>query len=1000
MNNHKSPSKRTPKKNATIPSTASLIPKPDIKLNKAQPLPEKKKSSFFSWLLYRVSFVYIIYALAFKCYYGKPNFVCTVGNEIKHYAINPTLNYAKNTAFCSQAIEFYNLQAYPFYESNLQPVAIVSHNLYLKNIKPAIVKVSDPVIKAAEIQTKNAISFISGRYEKSEFLKPFIDSNSQKLSKIYHSYVHPYTVSVYVQASDFFQFTIYPTTKNLYNHNIKPFYLYHLKPFWLNRIQPTLHTASIKTYDFASNDAIPFLRKYTGVFLDKLEFFFEFQLPPMSKKLVNLLNPWYSDSFLPMIKNFKKETIDLYFEKFPILNVFVEVPKFILNLLKEFYYIFYETVTGKQNRVLKSRRLQSIKSSMHSNNKQKQFASSDKNSKNSLVDNLNFDSTWVKNALYSNGEIAVGSIKKASSWIFSRAGEALLLAKKSLENNSQHDSVSAQPSQASNVASTTVPITTPKSYSKSTSAIPTPVKRAPIKEQKVFSIQTGINDNVNPEEYMAKKIDKEIVSSETIKNIPKDDDEEYNKEILRIQREADLLKEKLESLKNKAVQHEVKLDVQDSEKPLDISSSTTSTTTKPTIVHKAKQSINQPKPLSKSASLKNVNPEQVLDDPVQPAKPIEERSFKAEQPKLAETESESSKPTADTPVLAKATTKPTPVIVKDDSHTIKSSSTQILPADTPVPEPKNQLPKEPKLSPSPVKVEETSAILDIPIDINTDLLMAIPKDSDDSNSNVSSKDTPINKDNKPIESSKSSLVIKPTPSQASSSSADASVDPTDSSSSKANKLEDFVIVRDENQENNNEAKKDSIPENPKKDPKQAASDWVKEAKQSISKEMAESRSREGVSKVAPEPSIVENANNNAAQEAIPEKPAVVVENSQENQPIEPVKKSTVIQHKESVNEIHASSESNSNDKPVYKNQNNIKIAPEGAYVIHAENASDPSKTVSPAAKSSKQPHKILKKAAVKPLTQASDSSVSSPDLKSNTATRSIKLVKRKKKLTT
>ncbi|OMJ29274.1 hypothetical protein AYI69_g1227 [Smittium culicis] len=1001
MNNHKSPSKRTPsKKNATIPSTASLIPKPDINLNKAQPLPQKKKSSFLSWILYRVSFIYIIYALAFKCYYGKPNFVCTVGNEIKHYAINPTLNHVQNTVFGSQIIEFYNLQAYPFYESNIQPIAIVSHNLYLKNVKPAIIKVSDPIINVAEVQTKNAINFVSGKYEKSEILKPFIDSNSQKLSKVYHSYVHPYTVSVYVKASDFFKFTVYPTTKELYKHNIKPFYLYHLKPFWLNRIQPTLHTASIKTYDFASNDAIPFLRKYTGVFLDKIEFFFEFQLPPMSKKLVNLLNPWYSDSFLPMIKNFKKETIDLYFKKFPVLNVFFEVPKFILNLLKEFYYIFYETVTGKQNRVLKLRRLQSIKSSKLSQMNQKPFVPTYKNSKNSIVDNLNFDSTWVKNALYSNSEIAVGSIKKASSWIFSRAGEAFLLAKKSLENNSQHESISAQPSQAIKAALTATPITTPQSHPKSTSATPTPVKRAPIKEEKVFSIQTGINDDVIPEEYMANKVGKEIVSSETIKKTPKqEDDEEYNKEILRIQREADLLKEKLKSLKNKAAQHEVKLEVQDSEKPLVISSSTSSTTTRPTLAHKAKQFTNQPKPLSESATLRNVKPEQVLDDPVQPAKPIEERNLKVEQSKHAENKPESAKPTADTPVLAKAITKPTPVIVKDNSHTIKSSPTKILPADTRAPKPKNHIPKEPKLSPSPVKVEKTTAILDIPIDINTDLLRAIPKDSDDTDNNVNSKETPINKDNKPIVSSKSSLEIKPSTSQASSSSADESADPTDSSSSKANKLEDFVIVRNENQEHNNEAKKDSIPENLKKDPKQAASDWVKEAKQSISKEMAEIRSREGVSKSAPEPSVVENENNNAAREAFPEKSAIVVENSQENQPIKPVKQSTVLQQKESENEIHASSESNRNVKPVYKNQNNIKIAPEGAYVIHAENASDPSKTVSSDTKSSKQPRKFLKKAEIKPQTQASATPVSPPDLKSDTATRSIKLVKRKKKLT-
>ncbi|OLY79976.1 hypothetical protein AYI68_g5941 [Smittium mucronatum] len=929
---------------------------------------------------------------------SSPNFVCTVGNEVKSRAINPAVDYFMASDTGAQAVEFYNIQAYPFYESNIKPVAVATHDFYSNNIKPTVLKVAEPALKVVEYQISEATIFASEKYQKSKLIKPFVDTYYQKAVYIYDTYIHPNTVLVVLKTSNFFEHTVYPNVVATYNQNIKPFYYNTFKPFWIHHIQPGLKSLAIKIHDFTVDHAIPFIRKYSGVILDHIEYFLEFQLPRLCGEFVNLLNPWYSDTFVPMINSVKRDHIDPYFVKFPVLNVFIEVPRFLLQFSKEIYYIFYEALTGKQNKVLKERRLERLKK-VNMNHNQKHFSSKKKaESKNLFVDSMNFDQEWLRYKLHANAEIAAGGIQKAFSWLFSKTGEVLSIAKKTFEDNTN-----SEPNMSSSSRKRVVlkPSSSPSAPTSSSDKIYKTVSSQEPVEQKdesehIFSIQTGVNDEINPEEYLSIKSG-EISHSQTpqanSQEAATDEAEFFEKELLKIQHQAEVLNQKLNSLKKKSSNQN---EVHENKKVTETSLASDS------------QSVPESKSLESDA---NMEPAGIHSDH------SEQKPISTDETVDYSSESESS--------IFK------PSIEKKDSK-IKSPE-PVVEASPPLESVKNPEPKNVNNDSSSSKTVEDSSLLIVSDEKNLEFesekvilnessqIFAESSSNSESLSSegsISTEPVPQVSESQILESSKDEKAApSPTPesvvktSQPADDKAESIENLVDDkkletssigdSSSKANKLEDFVIVRNENDENLGADKDRNVPfEKTKKDPKKAASDWVKEAKQSISKEMAENRSRNGATKVSSDSSVKEDDTVNtkeplsetssaSTESAASASPTLTSASSSEKKPQVEIKRQ----------EIPKISTSNESKKPIATELSQEKVADKDDVLKEMDHGKISEIFVD----------EVYKGQSAKPiptsttLTSSKDENSSTqektaePEIRSTT--RAIKVIKRKKKST-
>ncbi|KAJ2909545.1 hypothetical protein GGI21_001777 [Coemansia aciculifera] len=253
-----------------------------------QPAPPQACSAggFCGWALRRIVLVYILFTALFTCPTTPGHFICRSQALVRTTLVAPVHRYLLTTETGARVNSAYNAHLVPFYEKHAQPIVDTAYGFVSETAAPAIYAATEPVRNSVSRAVEPHREKVAAAYAK--HVGPVVDSTVGVVWRAVDQWVVPFVSgvqTVVVRGAErvvpvvndyvvpFYRDTVYPR----WNHQIKPAACRYTKivvHYSRTEVLPAIADGATRFYavsrDFAMTHVVPHAKRgaiHTYVFL-------------------------------------------------------------------------------------------------------------------------------------------------------------------------------------------------------------------------------------------------------------------------------------------------------------------------------------------------------------------------------------------------------------------------------------------------------------------------------------------------------------------------------------------------------------------------------------------------------------------------------------------------------------------------------------------------------------------------------------------------------------
>ncbi|KAJ2744070.1 hypothetical protein GGI20_003265 [Coemansia sp. BCRC 34301] len=192
---------------------------------------------FCGWALRRIVLVYILFVSLFTCPTSPDHFICRSEALVRSTIVTPVHNYLLTTEAGTRVNTAYNAHLVPFYEKHAVPIVDAAYAFAKETAAPALYSATEPVRSSVSRLVEPHREKVAAAYLK--YLGPVVDKTTAAVSCAADQWVVPAATKVQSYARCATNYVV-PMASSAVNDYIVPFYKDTVHPRWNHQIKPAL----------------------------------------------------------------------------------------------------------------------------------------------------------------------------------------------------------------------------------------------------------------------------------------------------------------------------------------------------------------------------------------------------------------------------------------------------------------------------------------------------------------------------------------------------------------------------------------------------------------------------------------------------------------------------------------------------------------------------------------------------------------------------------------
>ncbi|KAJ2865914.1 hypothetical protein GGH94_001911 [Coemansia aciculifera] len=304
---------------------------------------------FCGWALRRIVLAYILFVTLFTCPTSPDHFICRTESLVRSTLVTPVHNYLLTTETGTRVHTAYNAHLVPFYEKHAVPIVDAAYGFVSDTAKPALCKatapVSDAVMRVVEPHREKVVA----AYDR--YLGPAIDMTSAAVSQAVNGVVVPTVTKVGTW--------VVPRVSSAVSDYIVPFYRDTVMPRWNEQVRPAVCRYSKIVVQYTRSEVLPAIADGAGRAYVVSRDFATVHIVPHAKRTTVYTYVFLRKHILPPIRRVYDQNLKEYVDRVvpweQVNSVCGGVWVFVRGFAEEFYFMCYTIATGDEHPVVVAR---------------------------------------------------------------------------------------------------------------------------------------------------------------------------------------------------------------------------------------------------------------------------------------------------------------------------------------------------------------------------------------------------------------------------------------------------------------------------------------------------------------------------------------------------------------------------------------------------------------------------------------------------------------------
>ncbi|KAJ1989863.1 hypothetical protein GGI25_000029 [Coemansia spiralis] len=329
----------------------------------AQPT-QRKSGSYLKRTLWRIVLFYIGFVSLFTCSTSPGHPICRVESFVHNALVAPVHTYIVGTETGARVDAAYKAHLVPFYEKHGAPIISGAQSLVRDTAVPVLQKVAQPA-------TDTLHRFVSPQIEKVDavytaYAKPTVDTVKGGICHVAQRFVFPVTVAVYDTTYSGVREYVVPFGRSAVNDYIVPFYTNHVQPRWNHQIKPSVCRYSKVAVEYTRTSILPAIVDGAVYGYDNSRKFASAYIVPHAKKATVYTYVFIKRHVCPPVHSLYAKTLKSHVDRMvpwdkveivseSLSSATCATVSIVKGFVEEFYFMCYTIATGEEHPVVVAR---------------------------------------------------------------------------------------------------------------------------------------------------------------------------------------------------------------------------------------------------------------------------------------------------------------------------------------------------------------------------------------------------------------------------------------------------------------------------------------------------------------------------------------------------------------------------------------------------------------------------------------------------------------------
>ncbi|KAJ2732671.1 hypothetical protein IW152_003636 [Coemansia sp. BCRC 34962] len=294
-------------------------------------------------------FVYILFITFFTCPSSPDHFVCRTESLAYSTLVTPIHNYLLSTETGSRVHTAYNAHLVPFYEKHAVPVVDATHAFVSDTARPALCRATKPACDAILRVVEPHKERVVAAYD--QYLGPVVEATGGAVGKVVNGWLLPVVNKVWVW--------VVPRVSSAVSDHLVPFFRDTVMPRWNGQVKPALCRYSRIVVQYTRSEILPAIADGAGRAYVVSRDFAAVHVVPHAKRATVYSYLFMRKHVLPPINRVYEQNLKEYVDRVvpweQVSRVGGGVWVFVKGFVEEFYFMCYTIATGDEHPLVVAR---------------------------------------------------------------------------------------------------------------------------------------------------------------------------------------------------------------------------------------------------------------------------------------------------------------------------------------------------------------------------------------------------------------------------------------------------------------------------------------------------------------------------------------------------------------------------------------------------------------------------------------------------------------------
>ncbi|KAJ2831349.1 hypothetical protein FBU31_002292 [Coemansia sp. 'formosensis'] len=262
---------------------------------------------------------------------------------VRSTLVTPVTNYLLTTETGSRAHTAYNAHLVPFYEKHAEPIVDAARGFVADTACPALSRAAAPVTQAVLHVVEPHREKVAKAY--ATYLGPTVDVAGGAVSRVVHGWVCPMVTKV--------QTWVVPKVCGAVTGYVVPFYRDTVLPRWNDQVRPAVCRYSKIVVQYTRSEVLPAIADGAGRAYVVSRDFAAAHIVPHAKRATVHFYVFLRGHVLPPVRRVYEQNLKVYVDRVvpweQVDRVVGGVWVFVTGFAEEFYFMCYTIATGKEH---------------------------------------------------------------------------------------------------------------------------------------------------------------------------------------------------------------------------------------------------------------------------------------------------------------------------------------------------------------------------------------------------------------------------------------------------------------------------------------------------------------------------------------------------------------------------------------------------------------------------------------------------------------------------